>query len=320
MTCYSPLQGYKSKALTKNGKRSIVFNPKDALGTSHLFQMNVPCGQCVGCRLDYSRQWAIRCMHEAQMHEDSSFITLTYNDKYLPINGSLNYDHWTKFMKRLRFKYADKKFRFYMGPEYGEKSHRPHYHALLFGLTFENKELISIRNGHRLYRSPDLDSVWSCPKTGESYGYASFGSVTFESAAYVARYMMKKVKGDDHLLRYYARGEDGRVLVTPDGEIFEISKEKARMSNRPGIGKDWFDAYFHTDCQDDFVVVNGRKVRPPKYYDELYRRIDESAYDLIKEQRVIDAVKFADNNTPDRLEVRRVVKEAQLVRLVRNLE
>jgi len=321
MTCYAPIQGYKSKFLTKNGKRSVVFHPNDALGTCKLFQVTLPCGQCVGCRLEYSRQWAIRCMHESQMHSESCFITLTYNDKFLPRYGSLDYDHWTKFMKRLRKKFSDIKVRFFMGPEYGEKSHRPHYHALLFGLDFSDKQLFSIRNGYRLYVSEILNSLWSCPKTSESYGFASVGSVTFESAAYVARYMMKKVKGEDHVLRYFAKCNGHTDINVETGEIFPIAKERARMSRMPGIAKDWYDKFGNTDCHNhDFVVLGTKKVRPPRYYDNILKNIDPSVYESIKEQRVIDSKKFKDNNTPDRLEVRRICKEESLLKLVRVLD
>lgn len=330
MVCFSPLPAFRSDFSTKSGKcRTRVLRRTEA--NLHKYSMRVPCSQCSGCRLEYSRQWAIRCMHEASLYEDNAFITLTYNDKFLPDFGSLNYTHWTNFMKRLRFKFASGIFvnvgdsrieyvsdriRFYMGPEYGEKSGRPHYHALLFNCDFPDKELFNIRNGHRLYTSNILDSLWTCPTSGESYGFASVGNVTFESAAYVARYMMKKVKGDDLLMRYFSK-----VIDFSTGEIHPIAGERARMSRRPGIAKDWFDLYFNSDVlPGDFCILNGKKVRPPKYYDVLYERIDPVNFEDIKMQRVIDAAVYAPNNTEDRLRVRSIVKDAQLNRLVRNID
>ena len=177
MACFTPIQGFKSKFLTKNGKYSVVFDRRQALADG-MFPMTVSCGRCIGCRLEYSRQWSIRCMHEASLHEHNCFITLTYNDKFLPRHGSLDFDHWEKFLKRLRRKYEDTTIRFFMGPEYGEKSHRPHYHAILFGLDFPDQNLFSVRNGYRLYTSASLYSVWNCPRPRESYGFASVGSVT----------------------------------------------------------------------------------------------------------------------------------------------
>lgn len=316
MSCYSPIQAWRGKP-NKNGKYPLVFKREFAfLEYPGDLELKVPCNQCVGCRLEYSRQWAIRCMHEADMHTENSFITLTYNDKFLPLHSSLDYLHWTKFMKRLRFKFKDVRIRFFMGAEYGTLSKRPHYHALLFGLDFPDKELFSIRNDYRLYVSKILDKLWSCPKTGESYGFASVGSCTFESAAYVARYMLKKVKGDDLTLRYFSD------VDFETGEVFKLQPEKARMSNRPGIAKDWFDKFYSDiyDLSKDFVVMNGKKVRPPRYYDKLYESFSPEVFEAIKAQRVLDSEKYESNNTPERLGVRLKVKLAQLSRLVRNLE
>ena len=98
MACYHPMQGYRSAEVTKNGKRKIVFSPQK--GYIDL-PVKVACGQCIGCRLERSRQWAVRCMHEASMHMFNSFVTLTYDDDHLPEYNSLNYKHFQDFMKRL---------------------------------------------------------------------------------------------------------------------------------------------------------------------------------------------------------------------------
>ena len=200
MPCYYPLHGYRAKHPEPSGKRRIVFNPKQGIQDE---QVDVPCGQCIGCKLERSKQWAIRCVHEASMHQDNSFITLTYNDEHLPENGQLVKKDFQKFMKRLRKKCG--KVRYYQCGEYGsqyddqgnkitdslnrELLGRPHFHACLFGLDFPDKELWTVRNGINLYRSPTLEKIWK-------KGYSSIGNVTFESAAYVARYITKKLNGD----------------------------------------------------------------------------------------------------------------------------
>ena len=120
MPCYYPLQGWRSKELTKNGKRAIVFDRKKGYVDQPL---EVPCGQCIGCRLDRSRDWALRCIHEAQLHEDNSYITLTYDDDNLPANASLDKSDFQKFMKRLRKSLGDKKVRFFHCGEYGENQY-----------------------------------------------------------------------------------------------------------------------------------------------------------------------------------------------------
>ena len=185
MACYHPLKGYRSSELTKNGKRKIVFNRNQGYAD---LPVTVPCGQCIGCRLERSRQWAIRCHHEASLYENNSFITLTYADEYLPQNGSLDLNAQQKFFKRLRKKYGSG-IRFYACGEYGSKFGRPHYHACLFNHDFADKTLWKITNDVPLYRSSSLEELWP-------YGHSSVGNVTFQSAAYVARYILKKITGE----------------------------------------------------------------------------------------------------------------------------
>lgn len=323
MTCFSPLQGFQSADLTSKGKRKTVFNRLYARADG-MFLRTVPCNRCSGCRLTYSREWAVRCMHEASLFGDvNSFITLTYNDHFLPRiysedgrilgNGSLNYQHWTNFMKRLRKALSPRKIRFYMGPEYGDLSLRPHYHALIFNYDFPDKHLYTTRNGNRLYRSDFLESVWTDPDTGLSMGFSTVGSVTFESAAYVARYMMKKVKGEDTENRYTRYN-----LET--GEIFFVEPEKARMSNRSGIGRDWFDKFAVTDIYTkDCVSMNGRLVRPPKYYDSLFENLSPEDFEAIKLSRQKAMAEMAHELTPERLRAREVCHLSSMQKLPRNI-
>lgn len=331
MTCFRPLQGYQSAELTDNGKRRFTYNSRKAFRghDGNPVHMDLPCNRCSGCRVTYSREWAIRCMHEASLYDNglnNSFITLTYNDKFIPKifsddgrilgEGTLNYDHWTLFMKRLRKALEPLKIRFYMGPEYGDENLRPHFHALIFGYDFPDKELYTVRNGHRLYRSKLLEDTWSDPDTGESYGYSTVGSCTFQSAAYVARYMMKKVKGED---------VDGRYqrFNLETGECFQVEPEKARMSNRNGIGKEWFDKYgIDTYCSEkDFITMgDGRKVRPPKYYDRIYEKISPEEFLAIKESRTQMMAITAGDRTRERLEDREKCFLASIKKLPRTLK
>ena len=153
MVCLSPLEAYYSKELNRTGKRSLVFDKREALSG---VPINVPCGQCIGCRLQKSLDWAVRCVHEKSLHEESSFVTLTYDDEHLPKNGSLVYRDFQLFMKRLRKEFAPTNIRFYMCGEYGETFSRPHYHACLFNCFFPDRKRIPGGNsGSPLY----LDSV-----------------------------------------------------------------------------------------------------------------------------------------------------------------
>lgn len=300
MPCYTPLQAFRSE------KRNSVTS-KFVLSFKELpdfREIQLPCGQCVGCRLERSRQWAVRCMHEASMYDSNVFITLTFNDVNCPV--SLDVSVFQKFMKRLR-KRLGSGIRFYHCGEYGEKFGRPHYHAILFNCDFPDKRVFKAQGEHVLFRSQILEELWP-------FGYSSIGSVTFDSAAYVARYVMKKITGKRADLSY----EIGVDFDT--GEVLTKKPEYNTMSRRPGIGRKWLDLYLSEVYPCDFVVMNGRKMRPPKYYDSQFEVLFPSDYADIKEERAVNALEFKADNTADRLDVRHQVQLGKLRSLVRPLE
>lgn len=304
MACFHPITAWYSKFKNPSGKRSLVFNPKFAEQRDD--PIDIACGQCVGCRLERSRQWAIRCVHEASLYESNCFITLTFSPDALQQREnewSLDVRDYQLFMKRLRKKYGSK-IRFFHCGEYGEKHKRPHYHACLFNFDFPDKKLWRTVNGNNLYISESLCDLWP-------YGFSTIGDVTFESAAYVSRYIMKKVTGS-------AADEHYHWVDEETGETKPLKPEYTTMSRRPGIGKGWFDKYESDVFPDDFVVINGKKMRPPKYYDSLLEQTRPFEFDYIKDQRKIKALDFQDNNTHDRLEVREKVQLARLEKLPRN--
>lgn len=320
MPCYKPLEAWFGTETNPSGKRSIVFDKSRAMFPGD--PLTLPCGQCTGCRLERSRQWAIRCVHEAQMHQDNCFVTLTFSpealarrsprigaDRSLPGSPySLDKRDFQTFMKRLRKHFNGKRVRYFQCGEYGEQYGRPHYHAILFGLDFSDKQLFRLtKTGERLYRSPTLEKLWP-------YGYSTIGNVTFESAAYVARYVMKKAAGD--LVRDRYMGAD---LET--GELVPILEpEYCTMSRRPGIAADWFDEYADDCYPSDFITVRGKKMSIPKYYDRLRERTRPYEIEQIKKLRKESAREHADNNTPERLAVREQVQLHKLKKLVRNLD
>lgn len=298
MTCFHPLSAYR----THGGE--IVFN-QNKKGLNIVEALKLPCGQCVGCRLERSRQWAMRCMHEAELHENNVFITLTYAPQHLPSGGTLVLDHFQKFMKRLRKKFGPN-IRFYHCGEYGELQGRPHYHAILFNIDFDDKYPWTTRNGFPVYRSPTLEQLWP-------YGSSEIGTVTFESAAYVARYILKKVNGKN-------ADEHYQVIDPETGEIFQRKPEYTTMSRRPGIAAGWFDR-FHSDVYPhDRVIVRGKPMRPPKFYDTKYEILDPSGFEQVKFLRWEQSQKFVDNQSPVRLNVRERVQILALKNLPRNLE
>jgi hypothetical protein len=290
MPCYRPLRAWRARSLNPSGKRGLVFNRRDGFED---LPVEVPCGQCIGCRLERSRQWAIRCVHEASLYEDNCFITLTYDNEHLPLDGSLNVSHFQKFMKRLRKANSGRIIRFMHCGEYGEEGGRPHYHAILFNFDFEDKELFQVKGDHRVYTSVQLQRLWP-------FGFCLIGSVTFASAAYVARYITKKVTGesaDDHY-----QGKKPEYIT---------------MSRRPGIGKGWFDKYSSDVYPSDFVVINGKRVGVPKFYDN---QLPESDLKKFKALRKYESYKYADNNTLKRLDVREICHEARASLLKRSFE
>ena len=314
MACYYPLKGYKSRHLSKNGKRQLVFKPTEG----YIDQpVEVPCGKCIGCRLEYSRQWAMRCIHEASLYNSNCFITLTYDNANLPNDYGLHVEHFQQFMKKLRKRvvkydtdnngksYAVNPIRYYHCGEYGDENLRPHYHALLFNYDFPDKQLYSVKDGNNLYTSELLNEIWG-------KGFCIIGAVTFESAAYTARYIMKKITGPE--------AEEHYTRVNPNtGEIFQVAPEYTTMSRRPGIGRKWFEKY-KNDCYSmDGITVRGVKTKVPKAYDVWNSDIDKDQMDNIQDKRRKEAFKKREDNTIERLEVKEKVKKSQIQSLQRNI-
>ena len=209
-------------------------------------------------------------------------------------------------MKRLRKHYTPKTIRFFHSGEYGAKTNRPHYHALLFGHDFEDKRLHQERKHGSLYTSVILSKIWG-------KGFCSIGEVNYKTAAYCARYSMKKVTGDiadEHYKR-----------VNPEtGEIYNVTPEYATMSRRPGIGDEWLDKFFSDVYPDDFVIIEGKKLKPPDFYDTRLERDNYKMYEKMMRGRKAKNRKNPADKTPARLKVREKVQEARASRLNRELE
>lgn len=293
MSCFAPLTGYRSRSVNASGKRSIVFSVREGFVD---LPVSVPCGQCDGCRLERSRQWAVRCLHEASLYERNCFITLTYADVHLPSDGSLDKSAFQKFMKRLRKRFPAERIRYYHCGEYGELYGRPHYHACLFNFDFPDKALWTMRKGLPAWRSAVLEELWP-------FGNSEIGSVTFESAAYVARYIMKKVLGDSADAHY-------RRLCLETGELMPVEPEYTTMSRRPGIGQPWLEKYMADVYPADSVLVRGKLCKPPRYYDGKYEVVDAAGARRVALKR--ERRRNPEEETWERLEVREKVLRASL--------
>lgn len=312
MACYHPISAFRPR-----GGGPILFVERGDCDP-----LQIACGQCVGCRLERSKQWACRCMHESQMHECNCFVTLTYADRFLPdryfygfddkgcevFSGNLRYRDFQLFMKRLRKVFGKKgQIRYYVAGEYGEKYRRPHFHALLFGIDFVDKRYWRMSPaGFKLYRSAALEQIWTA-------GNCEIGSVSFESAAYCARYVMKKVNGD-------LRDDHYRVVDAVSGEIIELVPEFNRMSLKPGIGARWLDKFRSDVYPAGKVVVNGAKSNAPRYYDKKYFEGDEERLAEIALRRYLEGRQYASDNSDVRLAAKEKVARARATMLKRTID
>lgn len=280
MPCYHPLKAYAATN-PETGKKKLVFVDEYPAwdyvirhGIRFDERVPVPCGQCLGCRLEYSRQWAVRCVLESMQWEHNYFLTLTYDPEHVPIRDHVRFDEssgevldyhqvmtlWPDdlkaFLKRLRehwrVNFEHTNIRFFACGEYGPANSRPHYHIILFNCPIPDLELDHYDDGYAYYRSPIIEKKWG-------KGFCLITDFSYETAAYVARYMLKKHKGKDK--DYYDKNG--------------IVPEFTRSSRRPGLAFDYYDK--HKDkiySFDKISIVNGDgkplNVRPPKYFDRLF--------------------------------------------------
>lgn len=297
MACYKPLTAYQ---LPAGGP--LLFQPHRK--AQKIF---IACQQCIGCLLEDSRKWATRCMHEARMHKYNCFLTLTFDNDHRPDSHSLDHRYYQLFVKKLReamqrqlllppappgseggggehnrnnilftAPVAPEKrlarqplsvLRYYMCGEYGELNGRQHYHANMFGIDFADKKYYrETPAGYALYKSATLDKIWG-------QGYATIGELTWESAAYTARYLLKKA-GE--------KQKDVEILNPDTGEIIIRKREYAKMSRNPGIGKTWLKQYYSDAYPHGSVIVNGHETLPPRYYDDYFKQLDEKGYTALK--------------------------------------
>lgn len=291
VACFRPIPAYSAPGggVVFDSKRGYVDRP-----------LQLPCGICQGCRMRRSHDWALRCVHEASCHEANCFVTLTYDQAHVPEDGGLVVEDWQKFAKRLRKEIGP--FRFFHCGEYGERSFRPHYHALLFGVDFRSDRVQVARRGdYPVFHSELLSRKWGL-------GLAEVGTFSFQSAAYVARYVLKKALGPDK--SRYERVDHNT------GECWSVRPEYITMSRNPGIGSKWFDRW-HTDVYpSDEVVYEGRKFRPPRFYDS---KLPEDQLEGLKAARRRRAFSRREDCTPERLRVRESVAVARLGQLDREI-
>lgn len=341
MPCFSPLKGWKDE---RTG--GIKFK-----GDGCAITMEVRCGQCLGCRLDHSRMWAMRCVHEASCHDVNAFLTLTYRSRdectdsqaklgwHVPSDWSLDHRHVQLFFKRLRKRYADFTIRYFMAGEYGRCCKhgvdvervgcplcpvgRPHYHVLLFGFWPSDAVVYAQTDSYPRFYSAELERLWR-------YGFVDVGEVNFKSAAYVARYCLKKVRGQAAEDFYWASDLDG-VLTRLEPEYIRMSRGRPCAAHKSisfdcdfcegGIGWHWFRKYWRDVFPSDEVPVPGEGVvyGVPRYYEDWFKVLDEVGLLEVKEKRQDKRLDNSEEFSGPRLYSKYRVKAAAIKSLKRSL-
>lgn len=283
-----------------NGNGGLVFGGESLEYYRHFIPFEdiqqIPCGHCIQCYLKRTRDWATRILLECESYAFNYFVTLTYDDDHLPSlpegvlgyvdndgkiwNTSLNLSDFQLFFKRFRQsilrKYNHSGMRVFYCGEYGELLGRPHFHFILMNAPDLSQDLQAYRweqlSGHKVsyYKSPFIQSVWK-------KGFVDVSDVCFESAAYVAGYVLKKLPR--------------RSKVPPLLPEFYLPRVEpfVHQSNRPGIGRTYFD--LHKDEIYDFDELfvkkgfNTLSVKPPRYYDKLFDLSNPVEMAAIKESR-----------------------------------
>lgn len=289
MACYHPLVAFVV-GVKSDGKKILKFAKKgerlqdvyiDDRGVAHpeIEKLLLPCGKCIGCLMKRSMDWSVRMMHELEDHDRACFITLTYDDDNVPVNNYVDENgevkksltlckpDFQKFMKRLRKHYTGNTIRFFACGEYGSKTRRPHYHAIIYGVDFsEDRYIWKVEDGFVNYRSPTLEKLWP-------FGNSLIAEVNMNTCAYVARYCTKKKYGRQNI--YY--------------QLFNIEPEFNLMSRRPGIGSNWLGLHKDEIYPDGYIYMKnnkgGLKLKPPKYYDKLFEIYEPELMENIKEKR-----------------------------------
>lgn len=253
MPCFRPVQAYRTDNVSsETHKRQITFSRNSGYVDMPL---KVPCGKCLGCLSKKTNEWALRCTHESQFHDESCFITLTYDDDNLPEDGGLHHEHFQKFMKRLRKSIGGKKIKYFMCGEYGSLRQRPHFHALIFGHEFKDMEFHSTSGKVKNYVSEQLSVLWP-------FGFHTIGSVHYGTARYVAKYSLKGM-------------EDAGI------DYGERRPEYRKMSQ--GIGSSYAIKYKKDIQAHDNIIQNGHKNPVPKYYENY---LDPDVLQDMKDERI----------------------------------
>lgn len=310
MVCFFPMKAYRGRE--GGHAKGMTFSPQKSVGSGYLHTL--PCGICLGCKMDRAEGWAIRSAHEARMCADhapgnpgSVFLTLTFDPEHLPRDNSVSLERLQVFVRALRYRLERDgvviRVRYYAAAEYGELRGRAHYHLLLFGFRFPDRTHWTTVRGHRLYKSELLSLAWP-------YGNALIGDVTYKSARYVAGYVSKKVGGPKAADHYHRQSP-------VDGEWYDVEPEFSVMSKKPGLGKSWFEMFKSDVFPSDQVIIDGHPRKPPRYYEQM---LSDEELEPVKRKRRRDALAKAADRTEERLAVRYELLKSRLAMFGRDVD
>lgn len=307
MTCYSPKLRVEMIGKWEKAADGHLYHPaqiipcdnqQELLENVKKFNANykktvIPCRKCIGCRIDYSRDWANRGYLESKKSPNSNyFVTLTYDDEHLPKkdeittskgitykndgtwNGCLEPKHLKKFIHDIRQHYYRKNgykgIKYLACGEYGTENGRPHYHVILFNCPLDADDFYAPRliDGEYYHQNKLIEKYWK-------RGISNVGTATWNTIAYVARYVTKKLYGDN--------AEDSRAQK---GQIAEF----IRVSN--GIGRDYWEENKEKILQTDSITIRNAKgihqTKPPRYFTRLLKAQNPEVYEELKAKRERD--------------------------------
>lgn len=262
MACENPLTAYRP---AEGGKLSFSRTaPKDGRAYTTI---QLPCQQCILCREEQARQWAVRIAQEATLHLHNSFVTFTLDEEHIPLDHSLNYKlHMQPMWKRLRKNLGP--LRYYAVGEYGDKTQRPHYHACIFGHSFTEGRKIIRRQPTLLWSNEVLEKAWGL-------GQVAIGTLNYETARYTASYVTKKLRTKQTYVK----------VDEKTGELIALEQPRAYMSLNPAIARTWLEKWGNNVFTHDQVIINGKAQKPPKYYDRWLEKKSKIAHQIMKEER-----------------------------------
>ena len=274
------------------------------------YSIQVPCGKCLECKLAMANEWAGRCQIEAKNWIHNYFITLTYDEKNLPVNKlnqkTLKKKDFQNFMKRLRKATKGEKtwvnpvtgkteqpIRYFACGEYGEKTKRPHYHAIIFNLSIPDLKFYKkTKQGNKLYNSDFLQKIWT-------KGFVVIGLADYASCAYTARYVQKKAYkqiGNYWYIWNRKNTNNGKIQEKKRHILKTNEPEFTLMSRGCGIGRNWFEENkeFLKKLKHTTISIKTEKglkiINLPRYFKKLWNKYHWESYETFKYEQMKKAI------------------------------